>query len=158
MRCCCSVITLPLVRPPLVFMLRRSTCSIIRSVDKLAHARLLLLATCKHFYKVLVYYRMIIRQVSHGTEINAGGLCIQRVARSGQVRKHLRYSFKMDIRGVPVAQPFGSDELTENPYHKLAVGSFANVSTWPSLMAWILAMASSFATSSASFVMAISSS
>ncbi len=24
------------------------------------------------------------------------------------------YSFKMEI---PVAQPFGSDELTENPYH-----------------------------------------
>ena len=48
------------------------------------------------------------------TCINAGGLCIQRVARSGQVRKHLRYSFKMEIS---VAQPFGSDELTENPYH-----------------------------------------
>ena len=45
-RCCCSVIPLPLVRPPLIFMLRISTCSIIRSVDKLAHARLLLLATC----------------------------------------------------------------------------------------------------------------
>ena len=63
---------------------------------------------------MLVYYRMNIRQVSHGTEINAGGLCIQRVARSGQLRKHLRYSFKMEI---PVAQPFGSDEVTENPYH-----------------------------------------
>ena len=57
---------------------------------------------------------MIIRQVSHGTEINADGLCIQRVARRGQVRKHLRYSFKMEI---PVAQPFGSDEVTGNPYH-----------------------------------------
>ena len=33
--------------------------------------------------------------------------------------------------------------------HKLAVRSFANVSTWPSRMVWILAMASSFATSSA---------
>ena len=51
---------------------------------------------------------MIIRQVSHGTEINAGRLCIQREARSGQMRKHLRYSFKMQI---PVAQPFGYDEL-----------------------------------------------
>ena len=31
-----------------------------------------------------------------------------------QVRKHLRYSFKMEI---PVAQPFGCEEVTENPYH-----------------------------------------
>ena len=45
-RRCCSVIHLPLVRPPLVFMLRISTCSIIRSVDKPAHAQSLLLATC----------------------------------------------------------------------------------------------------------------
>ena len=45
-RSCCSVIPLALVRPPLVFMLRISTCSIIRSVDKPAHARSLLLATC----------------------------------------------------------------------------------------------------------------
>ena len=36
-----------------------------------------------------------IRQVSHGTEINAGELCIQLVARSGQVWKNLEYSFKM---------------------------------------------------------------
>ena len=43
---CCSVIPLSLVRPPLVFMLRISTCSIIRSVDNPAHARSLLLATC----------------------------------------------------------------------------------------------------------------
>ena len=57
---------------------------------------------------------MITRQVSHGTEINSGGLCIQRVARRGQVWKLLRYSFKMEI---PVTQPFGSGELTENPYH-----------------------------------------
>ena len=105
---------------------------------------------------------MIIRQVSNGTEINAGGLCIQRVVRSGQVRKHLRYSFKMEILD---AQLLGSDELTENPYYIRGIvstnwplRSFANVSTWPSRMAWILAMASSFATSSALFVMAISSS
>ena len=53
-------------------------------------------------------------------------------------------------------QLFGSDELTENPYHIEVLyphtgrWSFANVSTWPSRMAWILAIASSFATSSAS--------
>ena len=159
-RSCCSVIPLALVIPPVVFMLRIRNCSIIRSVDKPAHARSLLLATCGPYYKVLVYYRMIIRQVSHVTEIHDGGLCIQRLARSGQLRKHLRHSFKIEI---PVAQPFGSEELTENPFrievlHPLAVGSFANVSTWRSRMDWILAMASSFATSSASFVMAISSS
>ena len=45
-RSCYSVIPLSLVRPPLVFMLLISTCSIIRSVDKPAHARSLLLATC----------------------------------------------------------------------------------------------------------------
>ena len=45
-RRCCSVIHLSLVRPPLVFMLRISTCSIIRSVDKPAHVRSFLLATC----------------------------------------------------------------------------------------------------------------
>ena len=46
-RICCSVIPLALVRHPLVFfILRISTCSIIRSVDKPAHARSLLLATC----------------------------------------------------------------------------------------------------------------
>ena len=47
-RRCCSVIPLPLVRPLLVFMLRIRTRSTIRSVDKPAHARSLLLATCIH--------------------------------------------------------------------------------------------------------------
>ena len=92
-------------------MLRIITCSIIRSVDKSAHARWLLLATCSPSTKCCCTTGL---SLGNWTEINAGGLCIQRVARSGQLRKHLRYSFKMEI---PVAQPFGYYELTENPYH-----------------------------------------
>jgi hypothetical protein len=39
--CCCSIIPRPVVKPPLVLRLLINTCSITRSVDNPAHARLL---------------------------------------------------------------------------------------------------------------------
>ena len=136
-----------------------STCSIIRSVDKPAHARSLLLATCSPSTKCWCTTRLSLGKFSHGTEINAGGRCIQRVARRGQVRKHLRYSFNIEI---PVAQLFGSDEFTDNPYHIEVL--YPQTSPWVFRQCFHVAVTdgldpcNGFATSSASFVMAISSS